>query len=37
MKTVIVLILLCALRAGLIADAPADGDVPADGDAPPSA
>ena len=37
MKTVIVLILLCALLAGLIADAPADGDVPADGDAPPSA
>lgn len=28
MKTVIVLILLCALLAGLIADAPADGDVP---------
>ena len=28
MKTVIVLILLCALLAGLIAGVPADGDVP---------
>ena len=37
MKTVIILILLCALLALMIADAPADGDVPADGVAPPSA